>query len=192
MVLGHFLYLLPKVSWCYPFSNHGRKRALFQLQVEILAGRDKIVFESRSSSADPKWVNIAWPFCVALLSKHELACEFVHVACVATDREFPFCTDHRALALRLMEPERSPASSYHFPIDSTHALRRNRLRALSLCIYGCNEKRTLFLVHHCTCVFTADHARPLATRIVSNSRGWRPILLFWYGNDLHTLHCNLK
>lgn len=52
MVLGHFLYLLPKVRWCYPFSNHGRKRALFQLQVEILAGRDKIVFESRSSSAD--------------------------------------------------------------------------------------------------------------------------------------------
>lgn len=71
------------------------------------------------------------------------------------DGEFPFCTDRRVLALRLMEPERRVASSY--PSQSIlHTRYPGTDCAFSLCIYRCNEKRTLFLFRHCTCVFTAD------------------------------------
>lgn len=114
----------------------------------------------------------------------------MHVACVALDGE-----SFRSARSVSVAPNGSPreASALAYPYQSILLTRHIGTDcALSpLYFYRCNEKRTLFLAHHCTCVFFLPqiHLQRESSVILEAERS---ILLFWYGNDLHTVHCSLK
>lgn len=77
------------------------------------------------------------------LARSLIKAQIARTGCMSrapNDGESFRCTDHRALALRLMELEARRDSGLSLPVDFAHAPHRNRLHVSPVCLYRSARK----------------------------------------------------